>query len=224
MNTLKKLLTVVAMVATFASCSSSDADEIGKNPSLQNTTWEYNKPICEIEYPKDSIEISMGAAGQKMSFAPEQIVELYNSFAGEKISSYMRYFKFIDNKTMEVGYVADGEDGVINIGYNQVDKYIQVDMSVINPKMTKISVNYTIKHEGTNSYMDLYFEKAYILIMAQQMLPSFLPNMMGSIIPGFEMMPEMAQQAIITSFTSQINNILMETNSLKVGMQLKESK
>lgn len=221
---MKKFLTIAAIAAaTLIACSESDSDLIGRNPSLVDTYWEYDAPVCEFEYSADSIVITTGMQGEKMSFAPEEIVALYNSFAGEKMEAYMRYFHFVNNNTMNVGYVKDGEDGQISITYSQVDKYLSVDLKAVNPNIPAISANYTIINEGDERYMEIYFEKIFITMMAQQMLPTMLPSVMPNIIPNYSTLPEIAQQAIIASFTTQINQILANTETLKVGLRVIES-
>lgn len=222
-NTLKRVLSLAAVALVAFSCSSENGEEIGKYPVLAGTTWEYSKPICEIDYPKDSIQIVMGmGADEKISFTADQVMVMYDMFVGGLLESYIDYCQFIDDKLLKVGYTMDDEVDAFAIQYSQVDKYIQIDMAVVNPAMPKISINYIIESVGSKKYMDVYFEKNYITLMAQQMLPVFLPEMMGEIIPEYDQMPEMVQTMIVTSLTNQINTILSETNSLKVGLQLKE--
>ena len=220
-NAIKKVLSLAAIAMVAFSCSNEKEDEIGKYPVLAGTMWEYSKPICEIDYPKDSIQIVM-SADNKISFTADQVMEMYDMFVGGLLQNYVNYCQFINDQRLTIGYGLDDENDLFVIGYTQVDKYIQIDMSVINPQMPKISINYVIENIASKQYMDVYFEKEYITLMAQQMLPAFLPDMMGEIIPGFDQMPEMTQLVIVTSLTNQINTILNETNSLKVGVQLKE--
>ena len=218
-NTLKKVLSLAAVAMVAFSCSSEKEDEIGKYPVLAGTTWEYSNPICEIDYPKDSIQIVM-SADEKISFTADQVMMMYNVFVGALLEEYIESCQFVNDKVLTISTYEDGD--VFSIGYTQVDKYIEIDMAVINPAMPKISINYIVEHVNSKQYMDVYFEKNYITLMAQQMLPAFLPEMMGEIIPGFDQMPEMTQLMIVTSMTNQINTILNETNSMKVGVQLKK--
>ncbi len=224
---MKKLLifAVMAIAAVgFTACSKSDADDPGKGTirNLSGTYWIYEEPVFEFKYPDDVITISMGAMSDEMEMTTDEITMMFTTFANEKMSAYMRYFYFIDSENLNVGYLKDGENGDITLQYQQQDRMLAVDMSVINDKMPKISANYNIINENGEDYMEIFFEKFYLTIMMQQMLPTFLPSIMGNIIPGFDTMPEVAQQAIIASFSTQINDILSKTETLTVGLCVKQ--
>lgn len=224
---MRKLLSfaVMAMAAIgFTACSDSDADDPGKGTikDLTGTYWVYDEPVCELEYPGDVITITMGSQGDEMQITDDELVMMFTMFANEKMSSYMRHFYFMDRENLNVGFVKDGENGDITLQYQQQDKMLAVDMSVINDKMPTISANYNIIKENGEQHMEIFFEKFYITIMMQQMLPTFLPSIMGSIIPSFDTMPEVAQQAIIASFSTQINEILADTETLRIGLCVKQ--
>ena len=227
MRIMKKMLSfaVMAMMAVgFTACSESDADDPGKGTikDLSGTYWVYDEPVFEFEYPGDVITISMGAMGEDMEMTTDEITTMFTMFANEKMSAYMRHFYFVDRENLNVGYVKDGENGDITLQYQQQDKMLAVDMSVINEKMPTISANYNIINENGENHMEIFFEKLYLTIMMQQMLPTFLPSIMGNIIPDFDKMPEVAQQAIIASFSTQINDILSKTEKLTVGLCVKQ--
>lgn len=222
MKTFTKFLMLSTIFASFAACEESDKKS---DNLLDNTSWTYQAPRVEFEYNGDTLSFSTGDAEYK--FTPAQLKGMLAGMAGEKMGAYFTGLDFgkqsalgnnlvismvMDNapETLGARYICDGKYVAVNLDSDDLER-----ISGRRLNIPVISLNYLF--DDSENTLTLYLDKSYIALMVGQMLPMLV----GSIVDGYEMLPESVQTAILEGFRGQIISVLNNTKRLEVGAILK---
>lgn len=223
-NTLFSLLSLFSLVCMTYSCQ--DDNENG-TADIGTGSWYYESPHFVFDYSSDYIRINMGSPANTKSWAVEDIKRSFPLLADEKMKAYFEGIDFLSEDQMNIKMqFAEGRKENLKANYRLKDHFLEVsldagDLERLSGKklnIPKISFRYISSAEGN---LTLCFDKIYVTAMASMMLDQILDMVLPSLIPAYPHLPEIAQSAIAASFKTQVNQILEQTRTLEIGINLK---
>lgn len=222
-NTFIFFLFLFVGVIFYSSCSDDNSSN-DKLP-IDSGTWYYQSPHFAFDYAEDSVRIEMGSPNNTKAWAVKDIQQDFPTIAHEKMGAYFKGIKFLpDNKLSIRMQFADGKQDSLKASYSLSSDLLEVsldaeDLERISGKkldIPRISFNYSEEEEQ----LKLFFGKTYIQAIASMMMDTLLDMLLPSLIPAYPSMPDAVKTMIASAFKSQVNQILQNTRTLEIGLNL----
>lgn len=215
--------TILVMAFINFSCDDNEetADLLGN--------WNYEKPYIDLEYPGDTIKISMGQ-GAPMAISVDEIEAFYTQTGGIKMSQYFKGIEFTTATDMKINISMGTNSIAFPATYVQKNQILAVKLDIEALKeLTGVTMpipTISFTSEISGSQMTLFLEKVEIAAIISAMNPMLTPlikQLLLDMNPGLAQMPDTVVNGMVEGLKQQISAIIGTSGKINVGMTFKKS-